>query len=361
MSFSLATYWRELANGNRRGLVDRLLLGLLVPFSVPYALIQVLRALLYRSGILTSRSLPRPVISIGNITVGGTGKTPVTLFIARLLLSRGLRVVVLSRGYGGTLEGKTAVVSDGTTILLSADEAGDEPFLMATALPGLGVVIGSDRHAAGMLAMEGLAPDLFLLDDGFQHLRLKRDLNILLMDARTPLGNGFCLPAGLLREPPAAARRADLIIHTRCKEVIDTIPGLEHIPQISARHELVDATPLAGGAPLPLETISGRRIVAFAGIADPKNFFEGLVCSGIPPVETVSFPDHIRYTSDVIERLADAKKRHSADCLLTTEKDGVKLSRLPSSLIETIWLVRLSLKISRLDILDENLRKLLQK
>ena len=155
------------------------------------------------------------MVSIGNITVGGTGKTPVTAYIARFLLAQGYRVAVLSRGYGGSLEGQTCVVSDGLTIMLSAVECGDEPYLLASTVPGLMVVIGTDRYAAGQLAIEQLAPDIFLLDDGFQHLRLHRDLNILLQDFSRPFGNGLTLPAGILREPSSAASRADLVIFTR--------------------------------------------------------------------------------------------------------------------------------------------------
>jgi tetraacyldisaccharide 4'-kinase len=152
---------------------------------------------LYRIGILETRKLPRLVISIGNIAVGGTGKTPVTAHLARLIMAQGLKVAVLSRGYGGTLEGQTAIVSDGREITLSADQCGDEPFLLAKSVPGLAVVIGSDRYAAGQLALKGFDTDIFLLDDGFQHLRLHRDLNILLLDCSRPFGNGWdCLLNG---------------------------------------------------------------------------------------------------------------------------------------------------------------------
>jgi len=361
MTGSFSSYWRELANGARTEPRDRFLILLLAPLALVYGFIQNLRASLYRIGVLKSYRLPRPVISIGNITVGGTGKTPVTAHIARLLLAQGYRVAVLSRGYGGSLEGQTAVVSDGATVMLSSRECGDEPFLLASTIPGLMVVIGSDRHAAGLLAMQQLAPDVFLLDDGFQHLRLKRDLNILLLDHNHPFGNGWTLPAGLLREPIRASQRADLVIHTRCHETINTITGLEHIPQLSARHELVDAIPLTGGEPLPLDSLIGLRTVAFAGIAEPEGFFESLRQHSIQPAETIDLPDHAHYTDEIVAQLEDTMKRHAADCLLTTEKDGVKLSRLPTSLAEKTWLARLDLKIDRPDILDKNLRNLLQK
>lgn len=335
--------------------------GMLLPPSLIYALIQVIRAALYRVCILKGKRLPRPVISIGNITVGGTGKTPVTACIARLLLERGLRVAVLSRGYGGSLEGQTAIVSDGKNILRTAAECGDEPYLLATSVPGLMVIIGSDRHSAGLLAIEQLQPDLFLLDDGFQHLRLQRDLNILLLDAKRPFGNGCCLPAGLLREPKSAAGRADLIIHTRCQDVPASTPGLGRTPQLSASHELTEAIPLTGGAPLSLSSLAGHKLIAFAGIAEPESFFQGLRDHGLAPLATLSLPDHAAYTKDTIAQIAQTARCNDAAYILTTEKDGVKLGHLPDELAAKTLLIRLDLKIRDLPRLKTALFNLLQK
>lgn len=361
MKAFLATYWRRMASGAARGLTSWLGMVILVPLSLPYAVAQTVRARLYHLGILKSKRLPRPVISIGNITVGGTGKTPVTACIARLLIERGFKIAVLSRGYGGSLEGQTAIVSDGKNILHTAIECGDEPYLLATTVPGLMVIIGSNRHSAGMLAMKELKPDVFLLDDGFQHLSLARDMNILLLDARRPFGNGRCLPAGLLREPESAARRADWIIHTRREETATDIPGLEHIPQISACHELTDAIPLAGGDSMPLQALAGSRIIAFAGIAEPESFFDGLRNCGINLATTISLPDHAVYNTETVATIAQAAQTHDAVYILTTEKDGVKLGQLPEALATRTLLVRLSLKVDALPLLMTSLRNLLQK
>jgi tetraacyldisaccharide 4'-kinase len=200
-------YFRDLWSGKRHGPADRLLLALLTILSFPYEQVVRLRAWAYRSGVLSSRRLPRPVISVGNLTVGGTGKTPAVAMLAKYFISRGKRAVVLSRGYGGTLRGGLGIVSDGTNLLLTPGEGGDEPYLLATTVSGLAVVVGADRYRAGLFAMERLAPDIFILDDGFQHLRLDRDLNILLLDNGQPFGNGKTLPAGLLREPRSAVQR----------------------------------------------------------------------------------------------------------------------------------------------------------
>lgn len=361
MTGSFSSYWRELANGARTEPRDRFLILLLAPLALVYGFIQNLRASLYRIGVLKSFRLPRPVISIGNITVGGTGKTPVTAHIARLLLAQGYRVAVLSRGYGGSLEGQTVVVSDGATTMLSSRECGDEPFLLASTIPGLMVVIGSDRHAAGLLAMQQLAPDVFLLDDGFQHLRLKRDLNILLLDHNHPFGNGWTLPAGLLREPIRASQRADLVIHTRSPLDTTYRPIVPGKPFCSARHELSTAIPLSGGASFPLAQLQNKRGVAFAGIAEPRAFFDELRAHGLNLAAEMLLPDHVAYGSNHIKIITDAYRASAADYAITTEKDGVKLKNLPRELAEKTLLAPLTLTIADSTPLKALLRNLLQK
>lgn len=361
MTGSFSSYWRELANGSRTTPRDRFLILLMVPLALAYGFIQSLRALLYKIGLLKSFRLPRPVISIGNITVGGTGKTPVTAHIARLLLDQGYRVAVLSRGYGGSLEGQTVVVSDGATTMLSSRECGDEPFLLASTIPGLMVVIGSDRHAAGLLAMQQLAPDVFLLDDGFQHLRLRRDLNILLLDASRPFGNGWCLPAGLLREPIRGSQRADLVIHTRSPLDAAHNPIVPGKPFCSARHELSTAMPLSGGESFPLARLQGKRVFAFAGIADPHAFFDELRTHGLNLAVEMPLPDHVAYDSSHIKAIADQFHSSDVDYAITTEKDGVKLKNLPRELAEKTLLAPLTLAIADSTPLKALLRNLLQK
>lgn len=359
MRSSFATYWRKVANGTRTSIIDRILLTFLLPLSISYSLVQHLRAGLYRSGILQTKRLPRPVISIGNITVGGTGKTPVTAYIARRLMSQGHRVVVLTRGYGGSLEGQNAVVSDGATVMLSATECGDEPFLLASTIPGLMVVIGTDRHAAGLLAIEQLLPDIFLLDDGFQHLRLHRDLNILLLDYARPFGNGWTLPAGLLREPKGAANRADLVIQTRCPAGVAPKPYIPGKPLCNAHHELAEYIPLSGGEPAPLGKLQEKKLFAFAGIAEPQLFFDGLRTYGLHVVATLPLPDHMAYNDENITLITEAFQASTADYAITTEKDGVKLKCLPQILVEKTLLARLTITIPEPAQLHTLLRNLL--
>ena len=361
MNISLSTYWRGVANGTRRGVPELLLKAALIPASLVYSLAQRFRAWVYQDGVLTVHKLPSPVVSVGNITVGGTGKTPVTACIARILLAQGLKVAVLSRGYGGTREGTTAIVSDGRKLLLTPEECGDEPFLLASTVPGLMVLIGIDRYAAGMLAMESLKPDIFLLDDGFQHLRLHRDLNILLLDCQRPFGNGWTLPTGLLREPKNAAARADLVMHTRCPQGAGANAESSAGAACATRHELVDAISLTDGRSCPFDSLRGRKLLAFAGIADPNSFFKGLSDRGLNVVATVSLPDHVVYGETLIARIEAAARESGADCAITTEKDGVKLKHLPGRIADTILLARLELEIDDPAPLMALLRNLLQK
>ncbi len=361
MNSSFSTYWRELANGNRNEPRDRFLILLLAPLSIGYSLIQSLRAFFYKVGLLRSRCLPRPVISIGNITVGGTGKTPVTAYIARWLLQQRYKVAVLSRGYGGSLEGQTIVVSDGATIMVNPGECGDEPFLLASTIPGLMVVIGTDRHAAGMLAMQQLDPDVFLLDDGFQHLRLQRDLNILLLDHSHPYGNGWTLPSGMLREPIRAGKRADLIIHTRCPNDVTDAPFPENTPCCNAHHHIVDLLPLSGGNPISLPGNDTGKVLAFTGIAEPTLFFNELESLGLNLVHTIRFPDHTSYTGVTVSELRDAMRQYGAEVAITTEKDGVKLRGLFNVAGLNILLARLELVISDPAPMLDQLSILLQK
>lgn len=357
----LSTYWRELANGTRTGFNDRLLILLLAPFSFAYSLVQRLRAALYQTGILRSGRLPRPVISVGNITVGGTGKTPVTAHIARILMDQGYRVAVLSRGYGGSLEGHAVVVSDGATVMLSPKECGDEPFLLASTIPGLMVVIGTDRYAAGVLAMQQFQPDLFLLDDGFQHLQLQRDLNILLLDCSRPFGNGWGLPAGLLREPVSAVQRADLVIHTRCPEGSVSASTVKGIPNCSAHHRITDLVPLTGGIPVTASLLYEKKLLAFAGIAEPVQFFDALRALGLNLVHTIRFPDHTPYAETDVSLIMDALLRYGAEFAITTQKDGVKLKTQWPGTDEKILLARLDLTFDDPAPLTDSLRNLLQK
>ncbi|HET6420719.1 MAG TPA: tetraacyldisaccharide 4'-kinase [Geobacteraceae bacterium] len=318
-------YCRDILSGKRQGADARILISLMGIPAISYEAILRLRILAYSLGLLYTKRLPKPVISVGNITAGGTGKTPIVELIARYCLDRGKRVAVLSRGYRGSAQGRPGIVSDGLNLLMSPDEAGDEPYMLAEKNPGLMVITGADRYAAGILAMERLKPDIFIMDDGFQHLRLYRDLNILLMDHERPLGNGRVLPAGLMREPRSEIKRADLIIYTRCesKDVFDHFPG---IPYCTAFHDIADMVRAPGGETVPISSLSRKRGTAFAGIAEPDSFFAMLDKAGLDILEKIRFQDHCNYGEKEISKIISVSKSASADYLITTEKDSVKLS-----------------------------------
>ncbi|MDK9718422.1 MAG: tetraacyldisaccharide 4'-kinase [Trichlorobacter sp.] len=355
---SRGVWWRGVAEGSNSGMVSLAMKLLLAPFAALYAMALRVRALLYQGGLLSTHKLPCPVISIGNITVGGTGKTPATMLIARELQKRGYRIAVLSRGYGGSLEGQVAIVSDGNSLLLGPDQAGDEPCLLARSLPGLMVVIGADRYQAGLVALEQLKPDVMLLDDGFQHIRLHRDLNILLLDGTRPFGNGWTLPLGLLREPRTAVKRADLALFTRCRPG-QVIPDLG-LPSCCSEHCLTGFNYLKTGEELSLEKLQQGRVAAFAGIADPSAFFNGLQALGIQLVATLALPDHAFYADDrliLIDRLAADS---AVDWLVTTAKDGVKLAGCNQAWSNKLVTARLELKLDDPDqLLQSALDKLL--
>jgi len=320
-------YFRELVEGKRRSPADRIVFLLLLLCSVPYAGVMRLRSMLYCFGLLPSKRLPRPVISVGNVVVGGTGKTPMTLWVAAYLMARGKKVAVLTRGYGGRLEGQVAMVADGIRRLLEPADAGDEPCLLADQLPGLIVVMGSDRYRAGCLAMERFNPDIFILDDGFQHLKLHRDVDILLMDGRKPTGNGRIFPAGLLREPLSALRRAQLVLFTRSDGVDpDGIVLPEGMERCHARHHLTGFTTGRSVELRPFSDLTGLRGLAFAGIADPDGFFNSLEAAGVTLAATLAFPDHSSYGDEECAALARLKRSSRADFLITTAKDAVKLA-----------------------------------
>jgi len=350
-------YFRELWEGKRTGLLDKLIVALLVPCALVYRVVLRIRAFLYCRGIMPSFTLGVPVISVGNLSVGGTGKTPLTVLIARLLIARGKQVVVLSRGYGGAGGSAVRIVSDGSRILLPVSEAGDEPVLLARSVPGLIVVTCSDRYNGGLEALERFRPDIFLLDDGFQHLRLQRDLNILLLDAAKPFGNRWTLPAGLLREPLSAVRRADLIVYTRADGAKE-YPPLADIPVCRSVHRLSGIVSLSGGEPSSFSLLAGKKGVACAGIADPDAFFDALTREGVDLVATLTFQDHCFYGRTERAEIRRVMTETGADFLITTEKDAVKLTAFPD-VPEAAYAAVLTLEIIDPGLLEAEIEKLL--
>ena len=297
---------------------------LFCPFALLYRLIATARAFLYRRGWRRSYRAGVPVLSVGNLTVGGTGKTPMVDLIVRRLLDRGLRVAVVSRGYGGTYAGEFGEVAAGDgRLLMTAREAGDEPCLLARRNPALQVYIARERYR-GVRAAELAGAQVVVLDDGFQHLKVQRDLDIVLLDSRSPFGNGQLLPAGPLREAPAALRRAGLVILTHAAGDSHAHPSLAFSgPLLRCRHRLADTLRTLEGEERPWSLLDQRPVIAFAGIARPDDFFAALRRRGVALAATLALPDHQDYTDEQLKqliRLCDNQK-----LLITTEKDAVKL------------------------------------
>jgi tetraacyldisaccharide 4'-kinase len=311
---------------------ERMLLFPLYLLSLPYEGVVRTRSLFYSLGLLKTRALPCPVISVGNITVGGTGKTPLVMAIAKGLMNREVHVAILSRGYQGK---KTAepVVSDGKTVLLSPEESGDEPFLMAQACKEIPVLVGKDRFLNGRIALQRFGVKGMLLDDGFQHLPLYRDINILLIDSHIGFGDHTLLPRGALREPLSHLRRADLFLLTKVEDPETCQPIEQKIHEIHPSspvfHSHYEPVSLVGpqGEQEELYALKGKKILALSGIANTNYFTSLLRKYGMKIVREAIFPDHHRYTTKDLSSIKEKGKR--VDCIVTTEKDMVKLRQLP--------------------------------
>jgi tetraacyldisaccharide 4'-kinase len=318
----LAAFYRRLALQGPSNFWQWLLFVLLLPLGLIYGIIGLLRVFFYRQGLLPVYRASVPTVSVGNLASGGTGKTPIVDSLVRFCLGRGIRVAVVSRGYGGTGVTGVGVVCDGEGPLLDPAVCGDEPYLLARRNPRALILVARKRALGVALAVERLGAELIILDDGFQHLGVARDLDIVLLDACAPFGNGWPLPAGLLREFPAALSRGNLFILTRTAAALPSpdLPG----PRLHARHRLSAEAVSLGGERRTLATLQGHKGVAFAGIADPEAFFAGLRGEGLKLLHTLSFADHAGYGSEELRTIGEAAL--GADYLITTEKDGVKLA-----------------------------------
>jgi len=295
-----------------------------------YGLGAGLRRTLYTRGLLRTKKLPAPVISVGNITVGGTGKTPVVACLAALWRDRGKRVAILSRGYGGLIQAPTRL-SDGERLYRKPPEVGEEPYWLAKALPGVAVYTGADRYAAGLAAWEEFKPDLFLLDDGFQHFQLHRDLDLVLLDAAYPFGNGYLLPRGPLREPLTALNAAQAIILTRfdhLRHQANLLAIQKCFPDkmvLTASISPVGVTSYPGGQTEAPEVVGHRALMAFAGLARPEVFTTTLQDLRVDLIGFRAFPDHHTYTPQEVHDLAAAAQARGAEALITTGKDWARL------------------------------------
>lgn len=298
---------------------------------------------LYDTGVLATFDLGARTISIGNITTGGTGKTPLVAYVAGLLADRGEKVCILTRGYGRKDAKRRVLVSDGETVLVDAATGGDEPVELARKLVGKNVVViaDADRVAAAEWAKRKFGVTVFVLDDGFQHRRAKRDVDIVCIDAMTPFGGARILPAGRLREPLDNLGRADIIVITRCDLVTDISDLRSQISDHAPTAVINESTMgMTGFLAVDGSTVEVRREhgFAFCGLGNPEGFFEHLRRVGIQLAGTRAFADHHRYSQEDIDEIVRAARGVGAELLLTTAKDAVKFSDLrfemPCSVVE---------------------------
>ena len=283
----------------------------------------------YNCDLFPSNKLECRVISVGNLTLGGTGKTPVVMMIAEILRGNGRKPGILSRGYGGNSKNEINVVCDGENILLSTEIAGDEAVMMAKRLKNVPILVGSDRYQTGRYAIKNFGVDTLILDDGFQHLALKRDMNILLFDHQRPFGNGQLFPAGELREPEKEALRADLVCITRYSGS-SYPPGINEqltkgLPVIKSTLRLDSLSNLYNGEVLEVKQLRDKSVSAFSGIANPNDFRKLLEKSGARVVSYHPFPDHHDYSLTDLKQIEDTARKSGAKFILTTEKDAVKV------------------------------------
>jgi tetraacyldisaccharide 4'-kinase len=337
--------------GRREGTLAALFGAFLQLCSYLFSGIVQLRLWLYRNRILRDQPLGCLVVVVGNLTVGGTGKTPVVEMFAKALRDRGRKVAILSRGYKSkappfwkkwwfalnhTEPEPPRIVSDGQQVLLDSEMAGDEPFMLARNLPGVVVLVDKDRVKAGAFAIKRFGCDTLVLDDGFQYLPLKGRLNLLLVDKTNPFGNGHMLPRGILREPVKHLKRASYVFLTKSNGRRDTElealiqehnPGVDviecaHRPQYLQR---LGGEVGSSDGRMPLAWLKGRKVVAFSGIATPESFEKFLRDLGALIMARERYLDHYRYAQEDIDGLFELAQRQGAECLVTTEKDAVRI------------------------------------
>ena len=336
------------------------LLRLLKILSWLFGGVVAIRYFLYRTGALRRHPLGIQVISIGNVTAGGTGKTPVTEIFARTLAAEGRKVAILSRGYRRKeapwwqrvfkqVVVPPLVVSDGKHVLLDSATGGDEPYMLASNLPGVAVIVDRNRVKAGRYAVKRLGCNTMILDDGFQYQKLKHAIEVVLVDSTNPFGNGNLLPRGILREPARNIRRADIIFLTKCKGDVSAVK--EEIRRYNATAEIVECNHASrvlkdvwSREEFPLDWLRGKTVCTLSGIASPKGFENSLRHLGAKVVWCERYADHHRYDSSEVLYALNRTADMGADALVTTEKDAVRFPRLETSPVRCLYL-RIAIEI----------------
>ena len=338
----------------------RVLLAFLKAVSCIFGAVVAIRYFLYNAGIMRRYPLGIQVISIGNVTAGGTGKTPVTEIFARTLAAEGRKVAILSRGYRRKeapwwqrvfmqVVTPPLVVSDGKHVLLDSAVGGDEPYMLASNLPGVAVVVDRNRVKAGRYAIKRLGCDTLILDDGFQYQKLKHSVEVVLVDSTNPFGNGHMLPRGVLREPARNLKRADIIFLTKCRGDVSAVKA--EIRRYNDTAEIVECnhTPKSlkdvwSREEYPLSWLEGKTVCTLSGIASPKGFENSLRRLGAKVVWCERYADHHRYDSSEILYALNRTADMGSDALVTTEKDAVRFPRFETVPVRCLYL-RIAIEI----------------
>lgn len=312
-----------------------------LPFGPFYSQLMVFRAFLYRRRIIKAYKPPVPVISVGNLTMGGTGKTPLVMYLAKYLLAQGYKPAVVSRGYRGTSTGAVTIISDGAAVLMDAEQSGDEPWLLANELPGVVVATGKNRVFPCRDVVESYQCDIIILDDGFQHLKLSRSIDLVLFDVDAFAGNSRVFPAGELREPVSALNRCHAFILTginksnreradRCAEVLLQKFQDKPLFRFTATYPLAYKYSVSGQKKqretVPVSTLP-ENLYCFSGIANPQRFRTLMAEGGILLSGSTVFSDHHRYSEKDMQQLIVEARSHNAEGFVTTEKDMSKIRK----------------------------------
>src|SRR6266849_4967948 len=362
---NLEQFGIDVVLGRRRGFRAAILRGMLYGLSFIYDRLVQLRLFLYRKRVFRERTLGCLVISIGNLTVGGTGKTPIVEKFARALQIGGRRVAILSRGYKSVPKpvkrkwrdrfrrrapDPPRIVSDGKSLLLDSLTAGDEPYMLANSLKDVIVLVAKDRAKSGLYAIREMKADTLLLDDGLQFLHLKHRLDIVLIDRQAPFGNEFLLPRGTLREPPRNLRRASYIFITKSTgepndELIKRIRRYNRTAEIiECAHQPLHLQNVMTDGRLPLDRLRDTYIGSLCGIAAPESFEEGLRKLGARIELAKRYLDHHRYTEAELQSFINRCIRRDLEMIVTTEKDAVRFPRLAKTEVP-IYFLRVEIEI----------------
>lgn len=335
----------------------------LLPISFLTNVSTQIRRHFYSQGYVPPKELPCKVISIGNVVVGGSGKTPLTITIAKLLKKdTELKLAVASRGYKGRSK-STSIVSDGEKIFLSIEKAGDEPYMMAKKLSGVPIIIGKDRYKSGLLAINLWGIEVLLLDDGFQYLKLKRDVDLVVIDSTEVQKLNYVLPRGYLREPLSSIKNADAIVLTRvdqCNDIGNIYSIIRKIdntlPIFESIYEPVSLIEIGTSKVVSFESLKGSKVLAVSGIANPKSFIKTLDSLSPSQIKTISYPDHHNYSKRDIEDIEKIAVDSKSDVIITTEKDAHKLTE-----IKAIPLLALAIELKLLGSDEKELLDLIYK